>query len=511
MAFSGKHLIAGNWLETDNNNPFSPWCPAQHCASEHVFFNASLEQVNAAAEAASRAFPEYRNTSLNDRAAFLNNIADQILLLGDELLDVTQQETGYNLVRIVGERGRTVNQLRAFAKEIAATAESPTRRDIVEAGDITREPLPKPATRLTRVPLGPVVVFGASNFPYAFSTLGGDTASALAAGCPVIVKAHPAHPGTCELMARAIEAAIQKTGMPPGVFAQLQSNQPAISHALVKHPLIKAVGFTGSQKVGDLLQQSIYQREEPIPFYGELGSTNPQFVLPQKAQQDGAVLAEQLCQSMLMGNGQFCTSPGVWIVPEEASNFLNACKAFIANQGSDVLLTPGILNEYQSSVALLAQNEQLSLFATGKQEQHFHAQASLFLTRAENYMNNAQLRREIFGPCAIIVTYNNTQSLLDIVDVLEGQLTASIHGSAEGDNSDIAANHSLIDALSYKVGRLIYNQMPTGVEVCTSMNHGGPYPACTDIRSTSVGMQAIARFERPLCVQNEVFRASHNK
>lgn len=494
MTFTGKNYIAGNWLANKNEATFKAWHPGQNCYAEHRFYDADETLLDTAVSAARDAFHHYRKTNSEDRATFLHAIADEILTLGDELIKVTQKETGYAEQRLVGERQRTVNQLRVFAQELLC----PSRQDELESAEPQRTPLPKPATRLTWLPLGPVAVFGASNFPYAFSTLGGDTASALAAGCPVIVKAHPAHPGTSELMARAVDNAIRRTAMPAGVFSQLHSSTPELSHLLVKHPNIKAVGFTGSQKVGDLLQNSIAQREQPIPFYGELGSTNPQFILPEKAQQDGGVLAEQLCQSLMMGNGQFCTSPGIWLVPHSATAFIESCKHFIKSQHSDVMLTQGILHTYNSTLSDLALNQQLTELAKGNKTEDFHATPTLFLTSAAQYLNNPQLRKEIFGPCAILVTWSDAKELQQIVEVLEGQLTASVHGTA----SELNEHSELTEALGYKVGRLIYNQMPTGVEICSTMNHGGPYPAASDVRSTSVGTKAMERFMRPLCIQN---------
>lgn len=494
MKLTGKNLIAGQWLGEVGQNTFNAYQPATNDYGQQYFFSATSKQLERAVEEAQRAFIDYRKTSAGQRAEFLRSIAEHILELGDELLQLTHIETGLPLARLQSERQRTINQLNAFSHELLF----PSSTDIKEAGDADREPLPKPATVLTWIPLGPTAVFGASNFPYAFSTLGGDTASALASGCPVVVKAHPAHPGTSELMARAILQAIEKTNMPIGVFSQLHSPEPELSHLLVKQPAIRAVGFTGSKKVADLLQKSIQQRDDPIPFYGELGSINPQFILAEKAQQHGAALAEQFCQAMLMGNGQFCTSPGVWCVPQDASCFLESCKNYICLQNSDTLLTKGIQAEYQATVITLMMDELVQNFATAKKDKNFHAASTLFLTSSNDFINNVQLRQEIFGPCAVIVTYSHKSELKQIVDVLDGQLTASVHGT----DGDFQQHSECIEALKYKVGRLIYNQMPTGVEVCASMNHGGPYPASTDIRSSSVGLQAMKRFVRPLCIQN---------
>jgi len=493
MTISGNSYIAGEWQQGQQGSLFQAWLPQSNQQSEYKVKNAGELQLNQAVAAAQQAFKIYRQTTAAQRAEFLNQIAEQILLLGDELLTVTQQESGLPLVRLQGERGRTVNQLKAFANNLL----NPIESDITEAGDAQRQPLPKPATRLTHIPLGPAAVFGASNFPYAFSTLGGDTASALAAGCPVIVKGHPAHPGTGELMTRAIEKAIQFTGMPVGVFSMLQSIEPELSHLLVAHPGIKAVGFTGSQQVAMHLQKTIFGREELIPFYGELGSVNPQLLLPQKAQQDGAVLAEQLCQSLLMGNGQFCTSPGIWLLPKGEVNFIAAATDHMRQQSSQTLLTQGIVKTYQDAVQRLNAHPKVEQLASANELESFHGTGCLFHTSAEDFIQDEHLRQEVFGPAALIVTYENLEQVAELVEQLEGQLTASIHGT----NEDIEQNQGLIQALGYKVGRLIYNQMPTGVEVCDSMNHGGPFPATTDVRSTSVGTMAYKRFQRPLCIQ----------
>ncbi|TRY29824.1 aldehyde dehydrogenase (NADP(+)) [Aliiglaciecola sp. M165] len=494
MALSGKNLIAGQWVTNDEQNTFSAYLPATDDLGKIQFYNVSSEQVNTAVEAAQLAFPRYRRISAAERASFLQTIAESIMSLGDELLQITHMETGLSVERLRGERQRTINQLNAFSVELL----NPSYTDIEEPGDETRSPVPKPSTKLTRIPLGPVAVFGASNFPYAFSTLGGDTVAALAAGCPVVVKAHPAHPGTSELMALAIHHAIDKLAIPKGVFSQFHSTDPVLAHQLVRHSGIKAVGFTGSQKVAELLIKSIQLRSDSIPFYGELGSINPQFVFSEKIKHGSGALAQQLCLSLLMGNGQFCTSPGVWIVPESATDFIETCSTFMSEQYSDTLLTKGIQKEYESSVSALKMNKQLRNIANAKQLQHFHGTPSLFATNAYHFVTNEQLRKEVFGPCAVIVTYKQIEELQQIVSVMEGQLTASVHGTER----DFEEHKDLIESISFKVGRLIYNQMPTGVEVCASMNHGGPYPASTDIRSTSVGQQAMSRFLRPLCIQN---------
>ena len=497
MTLTGQSLVAGQWIGDSANGEFNGFSPARNEPLPTRFFNLSTVELNGAIEAAQSAFYEYRKTSFAQRADFLTCIAEQILALGDELLEQTQQETNLPLARLQGERMRTVNQLKAFASALRENPDSPLGLKVVDEADATRAPLPKPHTELNYLPLGPVAVFGASNFPYAFSTLGGDTAAALAAGCPVIVKNHTAHPGTGELMARAALAAIKECAMPLGVFAMVQSKNYDMSHQLVAAPVIKAVGFTGSFNVASKLQATIAKREEPIPFYGELGSINPQVILPNKAIENSKEIALSLCQSMLMGNGQFCTSPGLWLVPtgcDELEAHITAC---INDAPSDTLLTPGIVKTFKQQVEERSQFAQVSVLGKGKLEHAFHANAHVFACNADNYLTTPALHEEVFGPAALVVRYDSEQQLMTLINKLQGQLTASVHGT----EADLNKADSVIEALQYKVGRLIKNQMPTGVEVCGSMNHGGPFPSSTDVRSTSVGTNAMLRFMRPICYQ----------
>jgi NADP-dependent aldehyde dehydrogenase len=497
MTLTGQSLVAGQWIGDSANGEFNAFSPARNEPLPTRFFNLSATELDGAIAAAQSAFYEYRKTSFAQRADFLTCIADHILALGDALLDQTHQETNLPMMRLQGERMRTVNQLKAFAAALRENPESPLGLKVVDEADATRTPLPKPHTELNYLPLGPVAVFGASNFPYAFSTLGGDTAAALAAGCPVIVKNHTAHPGTGELMARAALAAIKECAMPLGVFAMVQSKAYDMSHQLVAAPEIKAVGFTGSFNVASKLQATIAKREEPIPFYGELGSINPQVVLPNKAIDHSQEIAQSLCQSMLMGNGQFCTSPGLWLVPtgcDELEAHITAC---IDDAPSDTLLTPGIVNTFKHQIAARSQLDKVSVLGAGKLAQAFHANAHVFACNGDDYLATPALQEEVFGPAALVVRYDSEQLLMTLVNQLQGQLTASVHGT----DADLNKAGSLIEALQYKVGRLIKNQMPTGVEVCGSMNHGGPFPSSTDVRSTSVGANAMLRFMRPICYQ----------
>ena len=494
MDISGKSLIAGQWCDGDKQSTFTAFSPLENEALPQLFMNVSEKQVKEACSAANEAFYVFAACTVEIRAKLLNTIAEQIMALGQQLIDITHSETGLPHARLIGERARTMNQLKAFAELLL----NPIEPVLEDAADPEREPLPKPQTKLGYLPLGPVAVFGASNFPYAFSVAGGDSASALAAGCPVVVKGHPAHPATSELVAKAITKAIDICELPQGIFSLLQSSEPEVSHQLVKASEIKAVGFTGSLAVAKQLQQSINQREEQIPLYGELGSVNPQVILPGKLRQSTKELAESLTQSLLMGHGQFCTSPGIWFVPGSDKGFTAHLQEYIQQQQSAPLLTRGISRTFVNSVDELSQLDGVSLIGLGKQTENFHAALSLYHVTAESFIVQRELQQEVFGPFALVVTYSDVEQLLACMEVLEGQLTASIHGS----DQDLIDNKELCLVLAHKVGRLIFNQMPTGVEICHSMNHGGPYPASTDVRTTSVGSMALKRYQRPICYQN---------
>ncbi|WP_372870458.1 aldehyde dehydrogenase (NADP(+)), partial [Shewanella sp.] len=346
---------------------------------------------------------------------------------------------------------------------------------------------------------GVVAVFGASNFPLAFSTAGGDTASALAAGCAVIVKGHPAHPGTSERVTRAIARAIDATGMPKGLFSLLQGARAELSIALVEHPLVKAVGFTGSLKVGRILADRCALRPEPIPFYGELGSVNPQLLLPGKLATDANSLAEAQVNSMMMGHGQFCTSPGLIITIKGSGldEYLAALIDKLTAQSAGAMLSQGICSAYNSAVEAML--SEVDILAQGQAAQAAHQSRPLLAKiSAAKLIAKPELLDEVFGPFALVAVCDSKAELRALIAALPGQLTASIHGLTD----EVADFKDIIQHISFKVGRIIFNQMPTGVEVARAMNHGGPYPASTDSRSTSVGTEAMKRFMRPICYQN---------
>ncbi|WP_035385361.1 aldehyde dehydrogenase (NADP(+)) [Ferrimonas futtsuensis] len=493
---SGQHLINGLWVGEPNGG-FSSFDPERNEPLPWHFCDASTGELEAAVNAADCAFMEYRLWSAEQRAQLLEAMAEAIDALGETLTRVATRETALPEARLNGERGRTCGQLRLFARQLR----EPKQPAIIDLAQPDRHPLPKPDIRLDHLPLGPVAVFGASNFPLAFSAAGGDTASALAAGCPVVVKGHPAHPATTELVARAMLAAMEKVGAPRGVFNLLQGQSPRLSQDLVRAPAIQAVGFTGSFKVGQVLSQIAAGRPQPIPFFGELGSLNPQLLLPEKLEQDAEALAEQQHGSMMMGQGQFCTSPGLVLMITGAGGerYLTRLSNLIEQQGPGTMLTPGIARAYAESADQLISSEGVTLVTQGQPcTQANQSRALVASCRGDTLLANPDLLEEVFGPCTLVVTFDGREQLLQAIRTLPGQLTASVHGS----EPEMQDERTLVMELAYRVGRLIANQMPTGVEVCHAMQHGGPWPASTHSQSTSVGAEAIKRFTRPLAWQN---------
>ena len=495
MTVTGKNLIAGQWIG-ETSQGFSAINAIKNEYMDEKFADATALDVSSAIEKANSAFSGYSQLSPTKRAEFLREIGKQILALGDELVEMACAETGLPAMRIQGERGRTIGQLGLFADLL----ESGEYQGVFDEADENRQPLPKPDTRLGYLPLGVVGVFAASNFPLAFSTAGGDTASALAAGCPVVMKAHAAHPGTAELVAQAISKAMNHCDINAGVFSLIQGKDYAISSQIVTHPFVKAVGFTGSERVGMILQKQINERAEPIPFYGELGSVNPQFIMPGKLQESAIIIAQNLVASLMMGQGQFCTSPGIWVYIEDenSSTFERAASEAIRDTQAGVMLTPSIANNYSSAVTHWQTLEGVEFLAQGQQGTAHFGRAALFATDLATFKKESVLQEEVFGACALIVRVKSLAEMLTFISLLKGNLTASIHGV----EADLENSREIAQNIAHKVGRLIYNQMPTGVEVCASMNHGGPFPASTDLRTTSVGSEAIKRFQRPICYQN---------
>lgn len=467
-----KHLINGNWVPT------------------------SLTLVDSAAFAAEAAFEPFGCSTEVSRAEFLRSIAEQIDARGDQITKIACSETGLPSARIVGERGRTVGQLRMFADLIEGDTHLEYRHDLALPD---RTPLPRPDLKMVMRPVGPVAVFGASNFPLAFSTAGGDTAAALAAGCPVIVKGHPCHPGTSEIVASAIEAALKLKDVNPGVFSLIQDSGTQVPADLVTHDLIAAVGFTGSLRVGRLLFDLCASREVPIPFYGELGSINPVFLLRHALASRGDSIASSWVSSLTMGAGQFCTKPGVIIVPTgtEGDQFVESVSIAAEAIQSQALLSDPISDSFDMNVERLADDEHLQMVC-GQRVDGRAATPYIFTVTAEQWLRNREYWEEIFGPFGLIVRSESAETTLAIAKSLKGQLTATLQ--MESADSDEATR--LLVVLERKAGRLIANGYPTGVEVASAMVHGGPYPASTNSSSTSVGALAIRRFQRPICYQD---------
>ena len=488
---NGKHLIAGEWVEGENKFTSEP---AHGDAKEYSV--GTPAHVDAAAKAAEEAFWTYGYSSRAERAAFLNAIADEIEARADEITAIGTSETGLPEARLQGERGRTTGQLRLFASHIEKGDYLDRRHDEALPD---RSPLPRPDLKMIQRPIGPVAVFGASNFPLAFSTAGGDTAAALAAGCPVVVKGHSAHPGTGEIVAEAIDAAIKKTGVHPGVFSFIQGGKRDVGQSLVQHPLIKAVGFTGSLGGGRALFDLCAQRPEPIPFFGELGSVNPMFLLPDAVASRGASIGEGWAGSLTMGAGQFCTNPGIAILLDgpEADAFTSAAKDALAGTGPQVMLTDGIAKAYRDGRDRVAASKGVQEVLTSTCDQR-NATPYLYETDGTTWLENEELGEEVFGPLGLVVRVADMDQMKQVASSLRGQLTCTLHM----DDGDAGAARALLPILERKAGRLLANGFPTGVEVSDSMVHGGPYPASTNFGATSVGTLSIRRFLRPVCYQN---------
>lgn len=480
----GKHLIAGAWVGSDDRLPGG------------LFSAGSPGLVDAACQGAEAAFWSYSQTSRADRAAFLEAIADGIEARAADITEVASAETGLPAARIEGERGRTTGQLRLFARHIRDGAYLDRRHDPALPD---RAPLPRPDLRLVQRPVGPVAVFGASNFPLAFSTAGGDTASALAAGCPVVVKGHEAHPATTELVAGAMLAAITRCGMHPGTVSVVQGGATTVGAALVQHPLIQAVGFTGSLRAGRALFDLCAARPAPIPFFGELGSVNPGFLLPAALSARGADIARGWAASLTMGAGQFCTNPGVLvaIAGPDADAFVTEAETALATVAPQTMLTEGIAAAYRQGrdalVAAPGVETRLNAAVGGRQ-----GGPVLLVTDGAAFLADPALAHEVFGPLGLIVLARDAAQMQAIARGLEGQLTCTLHL----DPDDTALAQALMPVLERKAGRVLANGFPTGVEVADAMVHGGPYPASTNFGATSVGTMAIRRFLRPVCYQN---------
>jgi alpha-ketoglutaric semialdehyde dehydrogenase len=464
---------------------------------DREFGRATPKQVDEACRRADAAFDEYRAMDLEQRAGFLESIAAEIEAIGDELITCAMAETALPRPRLEGERVRTCGQLRLFAARVREGNWQGVRIDHALPD---RKPLPRPDLRMRHIPVGPVAVFGASNFPLAFSVAGGDTASALAAGCPVVVKVHPAHPGTSALVADAVRRAAAAS-VPAGVFAILFDDGFETGEALVKHPAIQAVGFTGSRRGGLALVAIGQQRPQPIPVYAEMSSVNPVFLLPAALHGRGDTLGAAFVESLVLGVGQFCTNPGVVIAVRGPAfeSFKSVAIEALKAKPAGVMLSAGIAKAYRKGVAKLVRNSRVTEIAQGGlADYEGKSQPALFHVDAASVLAHPALIQEVFGPCAVLIGCNDEQEMLDLAKSLEGQLTATL----QSDDEDNRLAGKLLPILERKVGRILFGGWPTGVEVCDAMVHGGPYPATSDGRSTSVGTAAIDRFLRPVSYQS---------
>lgn len=487
----GKHLIRGAWIGSATTFASQPIDGLSHETA-----NGDAKDVDRAVQAAEDAFWTFGYTSRAERAAFLRSIAEEIDARADEITEIGVRETGLPEARLQGERGRTTGQLRLFADHIEVGEYLDHRHDPALPD---RQPLARPDLKMVQRPIGPVAVFGASNFPLAFSTAGGDTASALAAGCPVVIKGHPAHPGTGEIIAEAVLAAITKCDLHPGCFNLVQGNTKELGAALVQHPLIAAVGFTGSLGAGRALFDLCASRPTPIPFFGELGSVNPIFLLPEAMSARSEALAQGWAASLTMGAGQFCTNPGVVVLMEgpSADFFTETARLALSEVDAQTMLTEGIANSYRAGCERVADMSRVTEVLNSAYDGR-RAKPYLSDTTGEEWLANDTLAHEIFGPFGVIVRVKDREEMLAVARSLRGQLTCTL--MMDESDSDLA--HHLMPVLERKAGRILTNGYPTGVEVCDSMVHGGPYPASTNFGATSVGTLAIRRFLRPVCYQN---------
>jgi NADP-dependent aldehyde dehydrogenase len=495
MEITGKNFI-GDRLSGLGEEHFRTFDPRKNIENKTLFISASTKELEEAVTLADAAFLIYRDLSDTQRSSFLKTIGDEILNISDDLIDIYCRETGLDMERATGERDRTLFQLQLFAKTIET---EDWRNKITESAesDVT----PKPTLTKTNIPLGPIAVFGASNFPLAYSTAGGDTASALAVGCPVIVKSHPMHSGTGEVVATAIIRAAQKTGMPNGVFSNLNAKSYQLSHDLVRHPKIKAVGFTGSFLGGNTLQKTVFNREEPIPFFAEMGSINPIAILPKALENDCQKIADRIGNSIALGAGQFCTQPGLLLTVDGAhtDHFLEKLTNVLKGLGQQCMINPELKKNYvRQSDKINRLEKSIEILDYEDQWDNQFVEPKLSVISADQFIANPQFQEEVFGPFSLLVKCKNLKELEKLVSHLKGQLTGSIFAPETHYESILP----LIQVFKSKVGRLLFNDVPTGVEVTAAMTHGGPYPASSDSRFTAVGPGSIYRWLRPITYQN---------
>lgn len=498
MELQGKHLIGGR-VGAEASATFHGAAAATGQPLEPAYHEATAAEVDRALRAAEAAFDRLRAAAPERRADLLDAIADQIVALGDALLERAHLETALPMARLTAERGRAVNQTRLFARLIREGSWIEAR---IDRGQPARQPLPKPDVRRMLVPIGPVVVFGASNFPLAIGVVGTDTVCALAAGCPVVVKGHPAHPGTGEMLGIAVRTALAAVGLPPESFSLLHGAGHELGLALVRHPATRAVAFTGSLRGGRALYDAAAARPDPIPVYAEMGSTNPVFLLPGALEQRAEQIAEGYIGSVTMGVGQFCTNPGIVLGLEAAGleRFLESAGRLAAETQPATMLHAGIQRAFAAGLQRVAGTPGVRVVGrspAGPAENGSQAACAVFATDPETLDSQTYLREELFGPSSIVVRCTEVEEMVRYAESLDGQLTATLHGT----DDDLRRYEQLVRVLERKVGRLVFNGFPTGIEVCAAMHHGGPYPATTDPHFTSIGTASVYRFVRPICYQ----------
>jgi alpha-ketoglutaric semialdehyde dehydrogenase len=494
---TGKNYI-GSQLKADGDKTFKTINPQLNIENPWTFTEATPAEIDAAVQLADQAFNVYKECSGQEKAAFLNAIADEILVLGDELLDVYCQESGFPRGRAEGERGRTIFQLRSFAEMLQ---EGSWVDATIDTAVPDRLPAPKDDLRKMQIPIGPIVVFGSSNFPFAFSTAGGDTASALAAGCPVIVKSHSMHIGTGEMVSSAVLKAAKKTNMPEGVFSNLIGSGVTLGASLVKHPLVKGVGFTGSIKGGRALYDLASQRPEPIPVFAEMGSVNPVVILENALDVNSEKWAKAYAGSITLGTGQFCTNPGLILAVkgENLNRFTRQLTEEIEKIAPSCMLHPSIKADFVRGKQTMQGYNGVSTVVEYKGDVGAnYAVQTILAVEGKTFLENESLSHEVFGPFSIIVQCDSKEQLVTIINKLDGQLT----GTIIGEETEISQHNDVVAAMKSRVGRIIFNGVPTGVEVCPSMIHGGPYPSSSDSRFTAVGIHAVKRWVRPFSYQN---------
>ena len=498
MTITGHQLIGAQEVWGSLPSTFFGVDPSTGSNLPQQFSSAGKDEVEQACALAAQAFTSYRQTTPDERADFLERICVNILAIGDELIENAMRETGLPRARLEGERGRTVGQLRLFAALVRSGDWQGVR---VDRAIPDRQPLPRSDLRLRHIGIGPVAVFGASNFPLAFSVAGGDTSSALAAGCPVVLKAHPAHPATSELVGRAVQQAVRESGLHEGVFSLLAGPTIELGGALVADPRIKAVGFTGSRGGGMALMRIAAARPEPIPVFAEMSSINPVILFPAALANRGATIGQQYVASLTMGSGQFCTNPGLVLAIDGPgfNEFMAAATDAVTRAPALTMLTPAIHGMFTAQTEKLAQHGALKQVARGLAPTGPHqGQAALMLVESTDFLADPVFHNEVFGASSVVVRCPDVATVNQVISHLEGQLTATLQMDAA--DNDLA--RSLVPALEEKVGRILVNGFPTGVEVASAMVHGGPFPATSDARITSVGTLAIVRFLRPVCYQD---------